>query len=116
MREVPDPKAESQTLGEASSFDALWPMLRDVRWTHGWSGQLAAPEGNCSSQAEACDASLFAREDAVEAAWAVVEPVLGDAVPLRRYRPETWGPEQARDLMARHGGWRDPNPGQARTA
>jgi glucose-6-phosphate 1-dehydrogenase len=62
------------------------------------------------------DASLFAREDAVEAAWAVVEPVLGDAVPLRRYQPETWGPEQARDLMARHGGWRDPNPGQARTA
>jgi glucose-6-phosphate 1-dehydrogenase len=61
------------------------------------------------------DASLFAREDAVEAAWAVVEPVLGDAVPLRRYQPETWGPEQARDLMARHGGWRDPDPGQART-
>jgi glucose-6-phosphate 1-dehydrogenase len=61
------------------------------------------------------DASLFAREDAVEAAWAVVEPVLGDAVPLRRYRPGAWGPERARDLMAGHGGWHDPNPLQART-
>ena len=60
------------------------------------------------------DASLFAREDAVEAAWAVVEPVLGDAVSLCRYQPGTWGPEQARDLMAGHGGWRDPDPGQAR--
>jgi glucose-6-phosphate 1-dehydrogenase len=50
------------------------------------------------------DASLFAREDAMEAAWAVVEPVLGDAVPLRRYQPGTWRPEQARDLMARHAG------------
>ncbi len=61
------------------------------------------------------DASLFAREDAVEAAWTVVEPVLGDAVPLRRYQPGTWGPQQARDLMAGHGGWHDPKPGQART-
>jgi glucose-6-phosphate dehydrogenase-like protein len=56
------------------------------------------------------DASLFAREDSVEAAWAVVGPVLGDTVPLRRYQPGTWGPEQARDLMAAHGGWHDPNP------
>jgi glucose-6-phosphate 1-dehydrogenase len=60
------------------------------------------------------DASLFAREDAVEAAWAVVEPVLGDAVPLRRYQPGTWGPDQALDLMAGHGGWHDPTPGQAK--
>jgi glucose-6-phosphate 1-dehydrogenase len=58
------------------------------------------------------DASLFAREDAVEAAWAVVEPVLGDAVPLRRYQPGTWGPEQARDLVAGQGGWHDPTPGR----
>jgi glucose-6-phosphate 1-dehydrogenase len=62
------------------------------------------------------DASLFAREDAVEAAWAVVEPVLGDAVPLRRYQPGTWGPEQARSLMAGHGGWYDPRPGRDATA
>jgi hypothetical protein len=48
----------------------------------------------------------------VEAVWAVVEPILGDVVLLRRYQPETWGPEQARDLMARHGDWRDPTPGR----
>jgi glucose-6-phosphate 1-dehydrogenase len=55
------------------------------------------------------DASLFAREDAVEAAWAVVDPVLGDAGPLHRYEPGTWGPEQATALMARHDGWHDPH-------
>lgn len=59
------------------------------------------------------DASLFAREDAVEAAWAVVDPVLGDVTPLHPYQPGTWGPEQARDLAAAHGGWQDPDPPKA---
>jgi glucose-6-phosphate 1-dehydrogenase len=60
------------------------------------------------------DASLFAREDAVEAAWAVVDPVLGGATPLHRYQPGTWGPEQARDLVASHDGWHDPDRPEAR--
>ncbi|MFE7214102.1 glucose-6-phosphate dehydrogenase [Streptomyces sp. NPDC001698] len=59
------------------------------------------------------DASLFAREDAVEAAWTVVDGVLGDATPLHRYEPGTWGPEQAADLTARHGGWHDPRSAEA---
>ena len=59
------------------------------------------------------DASLFAREDAVEAAWAVVDPVLGGTTPLHRYQPGTWGPEEAADLTARHGGWHDPRSAEA---
>ncbi|MEO9222506.1 MAG: glucose-6-phosphate dehydrogenase [Mycobacteriaceae bacterium] len=54
------------------------------------------------------DATLFAREDAVEAAWQIVEPVLHDATEPHPYRQGTWGPEQATALMARHGGWHDP--------
>ncbi|MFB7108643.1 glucose-6-phosphate dehydrogenase (NADP(+)) [Streptomyces sp. NPDC056291] len=61
------------------------------------------------------DASLFAREDAVEAAWTVVDAVLDDATPLQRYEPGTWGPEQAADLTARHGGWHDPHSAEAGT-
>jgi glucose-6-phosphate 1-dehydrogenase len=59
------------------------------------------------------DASLFAREDAVEAAWAVVDAVLDDATPLHRYQPGTWGPDHAANLTARHDGWHDPRPAQA---
>jgi glucose-6-phosphate 1-dehydrogenase len=59
------------------------------------------------------DASLFAREDTVEAARAVVDRVLGDAAPLHRYQPGTRGPEQAMNLKARHGGWHDPDPRRA---
>ena len=38
------------------------------------------------------DTTLFAREESVEAAWRVVEPVLGGKTPLHRYEPGTWGP------------------------
>ena len=54
------------------------------------------------------DASLFARQDAVEAAWSVVEPVLDDAVPVVEYEAETWGPEGADALIAPFGRWRTP--------
>src|SRR5262249_14195521 len=44
------------------------------------------------SDAARGDASLFARQDAVEAAWRVVDPVVGDATPVQEYAPNTWDP------------------------
>jgi glucose-6-phosphate 1-dehydrogenase len=60
------------------------------------------------------DATLFAREDAVEAAWRVVEPILGDATPLHDYQPATWGPAEAARIISRSGGWHTPTPAQPR--
>jgi len=54
------------------------------------------------------DPTLFAREDGVEAAWRVVEPILGDVVPLHRYRPGTWGPPEADRLIDDGGAWHAP--------
>ncbi len=51
---------------------------------------------------------LFAREDGVEAAWGVVQPVLGDVTPIHEYAPGTWGPREANRLAADVGGWHDP--------
>ncbi len=53
------------------------------------------------------DVSLFAREDQVEAAWRVVDGVLGDRAPLRAYEPGTWGPSEAGGAFAPRGGWDD---------
>jgi len=53
-------------------------------------------------------ATLFVREDAVEAAWAIVDPVLGDATPLAEYQPGSWGPAEADRLAADVGGWQNP--------
>jgi len=54
------------------------------------------------------DQLLFVRQDAVEAAWAIVEPILGDCCPTEMYEPGTWGPPDARELAADIGGWHDP--------
>ena len=58
--------------------------------------------------AMAGDATLFARQDVVEAAWAIVEPVLAETRPLFEYEPGTWGPHEADTLVAEVGGWNDP--------
>ena len=51
------------------------------------------------------DPTLFAREDAVEAAWAVVDSILQAATPVHEYEPGTWGPPEADALAADIGGW-----------
>ncbi len=54
------------------------------------------------------DAILFAREDEVEAAWAVVDPALHVDTPLYRYACGSWGPPQSEDLIAGNCGWHNP--------
>jgi glucose-6-phosphate 1-dehydrogenase len=56
------------------------------------------------------DGALFTREDTVEAAWAVLDPLLGDHQPLHLYPPGSWGPAQADALIAPHGTWHNPAP------
>jgi glucose-6-phosphate 1-dehydrogenase len=59
--------------------------------------------------AMAGDGALFSREDAVEAAWAVVDPVLTKHPPVRFYQPGSWGPKTADALVAGNGGWFNPS-------
>jgi glucose-6-phosphate 1-dehydrogenase len=54
------------------------------------------------------DALLFVRQDAVEAAWAIVEPILGNVTPVHAYEPSTWGPAEADRLASDIGGWHNP--------
>ncbi len=54
------------------------------------------------------DQGLFAREDSVEEAWRVVEPVLGSATPLYAYDGGTWGPDEALDLLRPGESWHNP--------
>ena len=54
------------------------------------------------------DAMLFVREDAVEAAWSIVEPILRGVSPVHVYEPGEWGPVEAARLAADIGGWHSP--------
>jgi glucose-6-phosphate 1-dehydrogenase len=51
------------------------------------------------------DTSMFAREDSVDAAWGIVQPILGDPTPVHEYPPGSWGPVDADRLTADVGGW-----------
>jgi glucose-6-phosphate 1-dehydrogenase len=58
--------------------------------------------------AMAGDRWLFAREDYVEEAWRIVDPVLKAGTPVYEYEPGSWGPPQANDSVSPPGGWRNP--------
>jgi glucose-6-phosphate 1-dehydrogenase len=83
------PEVEELTLGERAGSD-MRPYDRLIG---------AALDG---------DRWLFARQDTVEAAWRVVEPILGDAVPVHPYPRGTWGPAEADRLLPEGESWHDP--------
>ncbi len=54
------------------------------------------------------DTGLFTSDAAVEAAWRVVDPVLGDDRKVEIYEPGTWGPARAAHMLAGGERWHDP--------
>ena len=71
-----------------------------------------APYERLLGDAMAGNGALFIRQDAVEAAWAVVEPVLNDHPDVHFYPRLSWGPEQANTLIEPDGRWHNPLPDQ----
>ena len=59
------------------------------------------------TDAMAGDATLFAREDYVEEAWRIVDPVLKAGTPFHEYEPNTWGPSEV-EWVTPLGGWSNP--------
>jgi glucose-6-phosphate 1-dehydrogenase len=69
--------------------------LQVVNHPHG--DEMSAYE-RLLGDAMAGDGTLFAGQDGVEAAWAVVQPILGNVTPVHIYEPGTWGPSEAEKL------------------
>jgi glucose-6-phosphate 1-dehydrogenase len=72
--------------------------------------QLIAPYERLLEDAMRGDPELFARQDAIEAAWRVLDRVLRDPVEVEDFEPGSWGPPGAEALAADIGGWRAPSP------
>jgi glucose-6-phosphate 1-dehydrogenase len=93
---VMDP--EAQTLGRQMELLA--------------SHHAAGPDTNAYvrllSEAMRGDATDFAREDYVEQAWRIVDPILGNTTPLYEYDQGTWGPSEADKLVRPIDGWHNP--------
>ena len=50
----------------------------------------------------------YAREDYVEEAWRIVDPVLKVSTPVHEYEPGTWGPPQVDERILPADGWHNP--------
>ena len=96
-------QARAKAPGEAMRGEQIELTVR-----HHPAEMLPAPYERLLGDALEGDPSLFARQDTVEAAWRIVEPVLDGVVPVRHYRPGTWGPRQAARLKP--SGWHNPAP------
>ena len=75
-----------------------------------------APYERLLGDAMAGNGALFTREDAVEAAWAVVDPVLTNHPRAHPYRRGSWGPRAADALIAPDGRWHNPKPAPGSSA
>jgi len=81
----------------------------ELRVVHQPDGEEMDAYERLLGDAMAGDATLFARQDSVEAAWAIVQPILGGVTPIYIYEPGSWGPAEAAPLAAEVGGWHSPD-------
>ncbi len=60
------------------------------------------------TDAMAGDTTLFARQDYVEEAWRIVDPVLKQGTPVYDYEPSSWGPMEVERRVMPQNGWNNP--------
>lgn len=75
---------------------------------HHHPGDEMAPYERLLGDAMHGNPTLFVREDTIEAAWSVVDPILNNVTPLYEYECHTWGPTEADQIIAGDGGWHAP--------
>jgi glucose-6-phosphate 1-dehydrogenase len=95
------------TLAGKKPGGGMEPLLEDLTFS-GQAGSDMRPYDRLIGAALDGDRWLFARQDTVEAAWEVVDPVLGDIGPVHPYRKASWGPDEADRLLPERDTWHDP--------
>jgi glucose-6-phosphate 1-dehydrogenase len=100
--------ARAKRPGEGMAGEPLELSVVDQQQTQGKVGGRLGDYARLIGDAMAGDATLFARQDVVEAAWAIIDPVIHGPSPMFEYDPGSWGPPQADRLVADMGGWNTP--------
>ena len=98
--------ARTKTPGEGMSGHPVNLSVSEEP-AQGKAGRMG-PYERLLGDAMAGDATLFARQDVVEAAWAIVDPVIHGPSSMFDYDPGSWGPSEADALVAEVGGWNVP--------
>jgi glucose-6-phosphate 1-dehydrogenase len=107
LRIGPRPGARLRMQAKHAEEDALRSVQLDMEFA-AFGGEGPTPYEVLLEAAMHGDASHFARQDAVEETWRVLQPLLDSPPPVQSYEPGTWGPDSAAELTRDYGGWRDP--------
>jgi glucose-6-phosphate 1-dehydrogenase len=107
VRVYPDDQGGITLVGKKPGPE-LTPQLRELSYAGEGVAQMMRPYDRLIGAALSGDRYLFARQDTVEAAWRVVQPVLGDVVPVLPYARASWGPAAADSLLPGGESWHDP--------
>jgi len=95
--------ASAKLPGEGMTGEAV--TLSVVAGAAQGQGTRLGPYERLLGDAMIGDATLFARQDVVEAAWAIVDPVLNVSMPLATYECGSWGPAESDRMVEHIGGW-----------
>ncbi|HEU5207511.1 MAG TPA: glucose-6-phosphate dehydrogenase [Gaiellaceae bacterium] len=107
LRIGPRPGARLRMQAKHAEEMALRSVQLDMEFAE-YGGEGPTPYEVLLAAAMRGDASHFARQDAVEETWRVVQPLLDAPPPVEVYEPGTWGPVSSDELTRDYGGWRDP--------
>ena len=107
LRIGPKPGARLRMQAKDAERAALRPVQLEMEFAE-FGGEGPTPYEVLLAAAMRGDSSLFARQDAVDETWRVVQPLIDSPPPVEVYEPGTWGPGSADDLTRDFGGWRSP--------
>ena len=104
-----DPSTGVRFLLEAQRGEAAQPQQINLDMEFGEEGgEGPTPYEVLLHAAMVGDASRFTRQDGVEQAWRVLEPLIDAPPPVHAYAPGSWGPAEADALLAGSGRWHEP--------
>jgi glucose-6-phosphate 1-dehydrogenase len=107
LRVSPDTSIALEAMVLTPGLEASGQPVEMVACREPLAGEMDAYE-RVLGEAMAGDQTLFAREDYVEEAWRIVDPVLKAKTPVYEYEPGTWGPAEVEQRAVPPGGWHNP--------
>jgi glucose-6-phosphate 1-dehydrogenase len=104
-----DPSTGVRVILDAYRADVVGaaPIVFDVEFAE-MGGEAATPYEVLLRAAMVGDSMRFTRQDGVEEAWRIMQPLLDSPPPVHSYSPGSWGPAEADTLVRGYGGWREP--------
>jgi glucose-6-phosphate 1-dehydrogenase len=102
-----DPSTGVRLVVEAHRADGPGPIELDMEFSEE-GGEGPTPYEVLLEAALEGDSTRFTRQDGVEETWRVMQPLLDSPTPVHTYKPGSWGPKEADELVKDYGGWHEP--------